>query len=49
MAMRLTGVAMLLAVLAVAGCGARLGPAGEASSTNVNPITGSRGGSGAAN
>lgn len=39
---------MLLAVLALAGCGIRpTGPAGEPSSTDVNPETGARGGSGA--
>ena len=36
---------LLLAVLAVAACGLKpTGPAGELSSTNVNPISGARGG-----
>ena len=35
----------LLAALAVAACGLRpTGPAGQLSSTNVNPISGARGG-----
>lgn len=39
---------ILLAVLAVAACGLRpTGPAGEPSSTDVNPITGQRGGTSA--
>ncbi len=38
----------LLLVLTVAACGIRpTGPAGQPSSTDVNPITGARGGSGA--
>lgn len=39
--------AALLAMLTLAACGAATGPAGQPSSTDVNPITGSRGGSGA--
>jgi len=40
---------ILLLALAVAACGvAPTGPAGQPSVTNVNPETGSRGGSGAA-
>ena len=36
---------ILLAVLAMAACGLRpTGPAGQLSSTNVNPISGARGG-----
>lgn len=43
--MRLT---ILLAMLAVAACGLRpTGPAGELSSTDVNPISGARGGTSA--
>ena len=39
---------ILVAVLALAACsGAVTGPPGQPSSTDVNPITGSRGGSGA--
>ena len=40
---------LLLVLLALAGCGAvtPTGPAGQPSASNVNPITGSRGGSGA--
>jgi len=41
-------LALLLALAVVAGCGVRpTGPAGEPSSSNVNPITGTRGGSSA--
>lgn len=39
--------AVLLTLLALAGCAAPSGPAGQPSSTNVNPETGTRGGSGA--
>ena len=43
--MRLT---ILFAALAVAACGVTpTGPAGQPSSTNVNPITGQRGGTSA--
>ena len=44
-----SGLAMLIAVLiGLAACsGAREGPAAQPSTTDVNPITGSRGGSGA--
>ncbi len=39
---------ILLAVLALTACGTRpTGPAGQPSSTDVNPETGARGGSGA--
>ncbi len=38
--------AALLALLALSACAAREGPAGVPSSSNVNPETGSRGGSG---
>jgi hypothetical protein len=39
---------ILLAALAVAACGLRpTGPAGQPSSTDVNPITGARGGTSA--
>lgn len=46
--MRLAFIAL---AVALAGCGGvrPTGPAGQASTTNVNPETGSRGGSGAAN
>ena len=38
---------VLLTILALAACGVRpTGPAGQPSSTDVNPETGSRGGSG---
>ena len=41
-------VAIMLLTLAVAACGvAPTGPAGQPSVTNVNPITGTRGGSSA--
>ncbi len=43
-------LALLLALAAVAGCGIRpTGPAGQLSKTDVNPITGARGGSGSSN
>jgi hypothetical protein len=42
--MRFTAV--LLALLTLAACAAPTGPAGQVSNTNVNPETGSRGGSG---
>lgn len=45
--MRIT--AMILVLLTLVACGARTGPAGQPSSSDVNPITGSRGGSGAGN
>lgn len=38
--------AILLTLLTLAACGAATGPAGQPSSSNVNPETGSRGGSG---
>ena len=38
--------AILLSLLVLTACGAATGPAGVPSSTDVNPITGSRGGSG---
>ena len=47
--MRMTAVrmmAVLLAMLTLTACGAREGPAGTPSISNVNPETGSRGGSG---
>ncbi len=40
-------VTALLLLLTIAGCAAAAGPAGQASMTNVNPITGSRGGTSA--
>jgi predicted small lipoprotein YifL len=40
-------LAILLTAMTLAACGAATGPAGQPSSTNVNPETGSRGGSGA--
>ena len=40
---------VLLTLLALAACGAVTGPPGQPSSTDVNPISGNRGGSGAAN
>lgn len=39
-------IAIVLTVLSLAGCGAATGPAGQPSPSNVNPETGSRGGSG---
>ena len=45
--------AVMLLLAALAGCSAigvrPTGPAGQASTTDVNPITGTRGGSGSAN
>jgi predicted small lipoprotein YifL len=38
--------AVLLTVLTLAACGLRTGPAGQPSASNVNPESGSRGGSG---
>lgn len=35
-------MAMILTVLTLAACGQATGPAGQASSTSVNPVTGSR-------
>ncbi len=41
---------LLMLTATLAGCGLKpTGPAGQASVTNVNPETGSRGGSGSAN
>ena len=37
----------LLLLLALSACGAATGPAGQPSTSNVNPETGTRGGSGA--
>lgn len=43
-------IASLLLLAALSACGAAVtGPAAQPSTTNVNPETGSRGGSGAAN
>ena len=42
--MRITAAFLIL--LTIAACGARPGPAGQPSSTDVNPISGNRGGSG---
>ena len=39
--------AVLLTILTLSACGAATGPAGAPSASNVNPETGSRGGSGA--
>lgn len=39
--------AILVAVLLCSACGAATGPAGQSSSTNVNPVSGNAGGSGA--
>jgi hypothetical protein len=40
-------IAILMLTLVVAACGvAPTGPAGQPSTSNVNPITGTRGGSG---
>ncbi len=44
----LRAVALALAVAGLAGCGVAVGRAGQPSASNVNPITGDRGGSGAA-
>ena len=38
---------VLLSMLALAACGAATGPPGQPSTTNVNPVTGTRGGSSA--
>lgn len=37
--------AILLTLLTLAACGAATGPAGQPSRSDVNPVTGSRGGS----
>ena len=42
--MRMTAICLTL--LALAACTPVVGPPGQPSSTDVNPITGSRGGSG---
>ncbi|MGI4951440.1 MAG: hypothetical protein ACRYGM_06515 [Janthinobacterium lividum] len=39
-------VAVLLTILTLTACGLGTGPAGQPSGSNVNPETGSRGGSG---
>ena len=39
-------IAALLTLLTLAACGVREGPAGGPSASDVNPVTGSRGGSG---
>jgi len=42
---QITRYAALIAILAIAACGVTpTGPAGQPSSTDVNPITGQRGG-----
>jgi hypothetical protein len=50
-AVRLAGLVpawvLLACALALSACGAATGPAGQPSPSNVNPETGSRGGSGA--
>lgn len=48
MGFQIMRIAVVLFTLILAACGvAPTGPAGQASSTNVNPETGSRGGSSA--